>query len=59
MLVEKPGDLLERLLGLGRADVTVVVGVRLPFIDLQGGLDPGLTQLAMPYCSAGDRVCRW
>jgi hypothetical protein len=46
MLVEELGDRLERLLGLGRAHIAVVVRMRLSFIDLQRGLDSGLSQLA-------------
>ena len=62
MLVEECRDLLERVLGLGRGDVTVVLRVRLALEYLQHRFDASLPQLAMHahrVAKAGDRVCRW
>src|SRR5712691_5410311 len=51
----KPRDLVERLLGLGRADVAVVMRVGPAFEHLEHRFDPGLAQLAMHAHSASMR----
>jgi len=47
MLVEELGYLLECLLRLGRADVAIILRVRLALEDLKHGFDAGLAQLSM------------
>lgn len=47
MLVKEMGNLLERLFGLGRAWIAVVLSMRLGFEDLQHSLNSGLAQFAM------------
>src|SRR4029077_1684584 len=47
MLVEEGSDLLEGFPGLRRGIVADVMGVRHPLIDLKGGFNAGLAQLAV------------
>lgn len=47
MLVEKAGDFFKCLPRFRRSVVTVILRVRLAFIDLQHRLDASLTKLAM------------
>lgn len=47
VLVEKSRDLVKRFLGLRRADIAVILRMRLAFEHLQRRFDPGLAQLAM------------
>src|SRR5262245_44813946 len=59
MLVEEAGDLAERLLGLRREGVEIVLRVRHALEHLQLGLDAGTAQLAVgEHGEAEEQVAR-
>src|ERR1700694_3237924 len=47
MAVEEPGDLAERLLGLGHPIIELVLRVRLALVDLELRIDAGVPKLAV------------
>jgi hypothetical protein len=62
VLVEETSDLLERLFGLGRGSVSVILGVGFALINLQYCLHARLAQLAIhTHCIAEveDRASLW
>src|SRR5258708_28859828 len=59
MLVEEPCDLAERLLGLRREGIEIVLRVRHALEHLQIGLDAGAAQLAVgQHREAEEQVAR-
>src|SRR5271163_3012080 len=59
VLVEECRDLSERLFGLGHTIVKLVLGVRLPLVNLELRLDPSPPKLAMhPHRIAEQQVAR-